>query len=95
MSGRTSLTVLKNAALAATLALLTSGCVHDYMQRSDRISYSAGDAVKANLERETIDPSKDSMNNLSGLGRNGYVIPAPEDDSATQGSTPAAVPVQN
>jgi hypothetical protein len=65
--------------LAATvLGLLLSACAYDYLQRSDRIAYSAGDAVKANLEGETINPSSTLMNDKSGLGKDGNVIPSTE-----------------
>ena len=61
------------AALAG-LALALSGCAYDYLQHSDRVAYSAGDAVRANLERETINPSKKSMYKTKGLGGDGVVI---------------------
>ncbi len=73
MSGEQSLALARRAGLAALLALLLSGCAYDYLQHSDRVAYSAGDAVKANLERETTSPSKKSMYVTSGLGRNGHV----------------------
>jgi hypothetical protein len=76
---------LTGAALSAALALLLSGCGYDYLQHSDRVAYSAGDAVAANLEAETINPSKRSMYDTAGLGRNGPVVP-----SAASGSTSAA-----
>ena len=76
MSKRKPLAIVRGAALAAILALL-SGCAYDYLQHTDRVAYSAGDAVKANLERETINPSKGSMYVTSGLGKNGTVIPSP------------------
>jgi hypothetical protein len=57
--------------LAATL----SGCSYDYLQRTDRVAYSAGDAVRANLERETTNPTKRSQYVTKGLGRDGNVIP--------------------
>ena len=62
--------------MGAALALLASGCTYDYLQHTDRVAYSAGDAVKANLERETINPSKRSMQVTSGLGKNGVVADA-------------------
>ncbi len=46
---------------------LLSGCAYDYLQHTDRIAYSAGDAVHANLEAETVNPSKRSMYDVSGL----------------------------
>ena len=77
MNGEQSLALARRAGLAALLALVLSGCAYDYLQHSDRVAYSAGDAVKANLERETISPSKKSMYVTSGLGQNGSVVPAP------------------
>ena len=79
MNGEQSLALARRAGLAALLALLLSGCAYDYLQHSDRVAYSAGDAVKANLERETISPSKKSMYVTSGLGGNGQVTPQAED----------------
>jgi hypothetical protein len=64
---------IKWAALAATLTLL-GGCTYDYLQRSDKVAYSAGDAVKANLERQTTNPTKGSSYSTKGLGKNGQVI---------------------
>lgn len=75
MNGARSLGVAKRAALLALLAVPLSGCAYDYLQRSDRVAYSAGNAVKANLERETSDPSKGSMYVTTGLGKNGSVMP--------------------
>ena len=54
-------------------ALLLSGCAYDYLQHTDRVGYSAGDAVKANLVQETTNPSKRSMYLKGGLGKNGIV----------------------
>jgi len=68
------------------MASLVGGCAsYDYLQRTDRISYRAGNAVKANLERETINPWSWSMYDTTGLGKNGSVIP-----SETQGATGSA-----
>jgi hypothetical protein len=65
----------------ATLAVFSAlaGCAYDYRQRTDRVGYAAGDAVKANLARETTNPTKASMYSTKGLGKNGSVIvpPAP------------------
>lgn len=64
-----------SARLAAILGLtaLLGGCSYDYLQRTDRVAYSAGDAVRANLERETSNPSHRGQYNTKGLGRNGNV----------------------
>ena len=56
------------------LALARSGCAYDYLQHTDRVSYTAGDAVRANLASETTNPSKRSMYSTKGLGRNGNVL---------------------
>lgn len=61
----------KNAALALVLASVLGGCAYDYAQHTDTVAYSAGDAVKANLALQTTDPSKKSMNNTDGLGKDG------------------------
>lgn len=61
--------------LLCVLATALSGCTYDYLQHSDRVSYAAGDAVKANLERETIDPARKSKGKTTGLGKNGPVVP--------------------
>jgi len=61
--------------LAALLGLasLMGGCAYDYVQRTDRVAYHAGDAVRANLERETMNPSSRAQYDTRGLGRNGNV----------------------
>ena len=62
----------RNAALALVLAATLAGCsTYDYTQHTDRVGFSAGDAVKANMALQTIDPSKKSMNDTDGLGQNG------------------------
>lgn len=65
--------VVKIAALAASLAVALGGCTYDYLQHTDRVAYSAGDAVKANLEGATIDPARNFKNKTVGLGKNGSV----------------------
>lgn len=50
------------------------GCTYDYLQRSDRVAYSAGDAVRANLERETSNPSGTNHYRTDGLGKNGGIV---------------------
>jgi hypothetical protein len=55
------------------LSLALGGCAYDYTQRTDRVAYSAGNAVKANLERETVNPTSASRYSTKGLGRNGMV----------------------
>jgi hypothetical protein len=74
------------AGMAAALSL--GGCTYDYLQRTDKVGYSAGDAVNANLEAQTIDPARDSSYSTKGLGKNGYVTPK----SPTSGMEEAAPP---
>lgn len=74
MSGRTHIAALTAAGFAA--ALLISGCSYDYLQNTDRVTYGAGDAVRANLETETTNPEKASNDDVSGLGADGVVDPA-------------------
>lgn len=72
------LTAVRGVAMLAVFSAL-AGCAYDYRQRTDRVGYAAGDAVKANLARETTNPTKASMYSTKGLGKNGSVIvpPAP------------------
>lgn len=61
--------------IAGASVLVLGGCTYDYLQRSDKVGYSAGDAVKANIAAQTIDPAKASANSTKGLGKDGYVAP--------------------
>jgi hypothetical protein len=70
------MTRLATLVLAVGLLMTLGGCAYDYMQRTDRVAYSAGNAVRANIERETTNPSKKSMKSVAGLGQNGPVVPA-------------------
>lgn len=72
------LNLVRGVAVLAAFSTL-AGCAYDYRQRTDRVGYAAGDAVKANLARETTNPTKASMYSTKGLGKNGSVIvpPAP------------------
>ena len=79
MSATKSFAIVKSVVVILSMPVLLGGCSYDYWQRTDRVAYHAGNAVKANLERETIDPSKTSMDATSGLGKNGPVIPDPAD----------------
>lgn len=74
MRARSTLAAAAPVALALGLALALSGCAYDYLQRTDRVSYSSGNAVKANLEQQTTSPSKKSMYSTSGLGKDGAVV---------------------
>lgn len=73
MSAKLTVPFVRIAALLVACAALT-GCAYDYRQRTDRVGYSAGDAVRANLARETTNPSRGSMYSTGGLGQNGPVI---------------------
>jgi hypothetical protein len=73
------------------MASLIGGCAkYDYLQRTDRISYRAGNAIHANLERETINPSSWTMYDTFDLGKNGLVLPA--DSYQSTGTAPPATP---
>ena len=81
---------LAGALTLATLALVLNGCSYDYLQHTDRVAYNAGDAVKANLESETINPSKRSMYYTKGLGKNGIASVTAVTPAATGTAAPAA-----
>lgn len=68
--------------LLAGLAAALPGCTYDYLQRSDRVAYSAGDAVRANLERETSNPSSANQYRTDGLGKNGVIVEIDPVDTA-------------
>jgi hypothetical protein len=77
------------AAIAAALALgaLPTGCTYDYLQHTDQVSYSAGNAVRANLAMETINPWKRDMYDTRGLGKNGIVVPQTTSTSTSTGAS--------
>ena len=60
------------AILILAIAASLGGCTYDYIQRTDRVAYSAGDAVRANIEQQTTNPSHRKQYVTTGLGRNGY-----------------------
>jgi len=75
--------------LAAAIAgLALAGCSYDYLDHGDTVSYHAGNAVRANIEAETTNPSRASIYSTAGLGRNGNVIP-PNSAAASAGGSPA------
>lgn len=84
-----SLAATRAAALAAALVLPLAGCGYDYIQHTDRVAYSAGDAVKANIESETTNPSRASLYATKGLGKNGNVIPPTTAATGTGSSSTA------
>jgi hypothetical protein len=67
--------MLRAGALAAVIAL--GGCTYDYIQHTDKVGYSAGDAVKANLEQQTLNPAGKARYNTGGLGSTGNVVTPP------------------
>ena len=76
--------LLRPAAMLA-LGLMLAGCSSvDYLNHRDRVTLAGGDAVRANLERETLNPAKASMYTVAGLGGNGGVIPATTTDSLAE-----------
>lgn len=77
MSRRGASASAKGAAAAALLLLLGGCSSYDYLQRTDRVGYSAGNAVKANLAVQTTNPTKASMYSTKGLGKDGPVTAAP------------------
>ena len=62
---------------AAVLTLL-GGCTYDYLNHSDRVTLAGGNAVRANIEMQTANPSRASSYDVRGLGRNGEQLPEPE-----------------
>lgn len=70
---------------AATLLML-GGCAYDYIQRTDRVAFHAGEAVKANMAIQTTNPSSPSQYSTKGLGKNGAVVgqPSPAAGAATE-----------
>jgi hypothetical protein len=77
-----TLTLGRVISIGLALALL-AGCSYDYLQHTDRIGYSTGDAVKRNLESETTKPDKRSAYDKSGLGRNGKISMASAQDASS------------
>ncbi len=71
--------VLKSTIIVASLTLIVSACDPTYLANSDRITQGGGNAVKANLEAQTIDPSSDEQYDVSGLGKDGSMWLPPVD----------------
>ncbi len=80
MSNMKLTTSVAKALVVIALGFFLSGCAYDYLQTTDRVAYSAGDAVKANLESQTTNPSAASQYDLTHLGEDGPVIEAAEDE---------------
>ena len=66
----------------ATAITLLGGCTYDYLQHADRVGYSNGNAVKANMQQQTINPTKGSQYVTTGLGKDGVVEPTPPGEPA-------------
>jgi len=77
------LTKIAAALGAAVLLGLLGGCTFDYLNHLDRVTLAGGDAVRANLERETANPTKPSAYETGGLGKDGDQIPDEEADTGT------------
>lgn len=88
MSPLTHQVALTRVAIALAATLAVSGCAYDYLQTTDRVAYSAGDAVRANIARETTNPSSTNMNDVSQLGSNGNVA-----NAEALATTPPPAPV--
>ena len=73
---RAAVTFVAFLAMAAATAPL-AGCAYDYAQHTDHVSYAYGNAVKANLEMSTTNPSKRSTYSTKGLGKNGVFLAPP------------------
>jgi hypothetical protein len=91
LNGRAKL--ISGFALAIGLATLPGGCTYDYLQNTDRVSYKAGNAVRANLAMETTNPWRANMYETRGLGKNGSVIPPPA--VASSSTTTTSTSTQN
>ena len=83
------LSLMAGAAGLVLMMSLIGGCAdYDYLQRTDRVSYRAGDAVAANIEGETINPSGPWIYDTTGLGKNGNVMPKdPQEAASSPGAT--------
>jgi hypothetical protein len=81
---RTARAVLLIAAAALAAGVLSGCSFYDYLNHDDTVTLRAGDSVKANLERSTINPSKRSMYKVHGLGADGDQIPEDEEAEAAQ-----------
>ena len=68
---------MAKVAVAIALLAVLGGCSYDYMQRTDRVGYNAGNAVKANLAQQTTNPMKASMYSTKGLGKDGPILAEP------------------
>jgi hypothetical protein len=74
---------LAGALVAGLALLLAGGCTYDYLQRTDRVGYNAGNAVETNMAIQTIDPAKGTQYTTKGLGKDGNVIPTPTTDAGS------------
>ena len=87
MTFRPAVTMLRIVLLTGAVMAPLGGCNYDYLNRQDRVTFAGGNAVRANLERETADPTNRSRYSVKGLGRTGQQIP--KEESATTAAAPA------
>lgn len=66
------------AGVLMLLPFSIGGCAYDYLNNSDFVTKHAGDAVQANLERETLYPAGYHSGRTTLLGSYGGVIPSKE-----------------
>lgn len=69
--------MIRPALAVLALSLLVSGCAYDHLQHTDRVSYRAGNAVRANMAIQTTNPTSGAQYATAGLGANGPVVPTP------------------
>ena len=81
-----SRSLLPRLVFVGMLALLVAGCAYDYLQHTDRVGFSAGDAVKANLAGEASNPYTPGAKSTAGLGKNGNVIPIGDAGGSNSGN---------
>lgn len=79
MSKRVKLPSAILVALTVVSVSVLAGCSYDYAQRTDRVAHSAGNAVRANLEQSTTNPSSKAANSTTGLGKTGKTVPDAEE----------------
>ena len=72
---RQAMSIVARLGGTALLALSLGGCAYDYLQHTDRVTFRGGNAVKANLEAQTTNPSDAARYNTKGLGKDGVVVP--------------------
>lgn len=80
MSGRSlTLSTLGKACVVIALTGSLAGCWSNYLANHDGVAFGAGNAVRANLEASTVNPSSDERYDVDNLGTRGDQMP---DDAA-------------